>query len=76
MIMIINFIFNFTNLCIAICLFTKLLTLGILFSSAVNAEVVAKPLILGILPSISVTLVSKSVFLTKLVISGIFCLSY
>ena len=35
---------------------TKLLTLGILFSTTVNAEVVTKPLILGILPSISLTL--------------------
>ena len=42
--------------------FTKLLTSGILFSTAVNAELVAKPLILAILPSISVTLESKSVF--------------
>ena len=60
--MIINFIFNFTNLCIVICFFTKLLTSGILFSTAVNAELVAKPVILGILPSISVTLALKSVF--------------
>ena len=37
--------------------FTKLLTSGILFSTAVNAELVAKHLILGILPSILVTLV-------------------
>ena len=35
---------------------TKLLTSGILFSTAVNAEVVAKPVILGILPFISVVL--------------------
>ena len=34
----------------------KLLTPGILFSTAVNAAVVAKPLILGILLSISVIL--------------------
>ena len=36
---------------------TKLLILGILFSTAVNAEVVAKPVIPGILPSISLILV-------------------
>ena len=36
---------------------TKLLISGILFSTTVNAEFVAKPLILGILPSISVVLV-------------------
>ena len=34
--------------------FTKLLTSGILFLTAVNAAVVAKPVILGILLSISV----------------------
>ena len=45
--------------------FTKLLTLGILFSTADNAELVAKPPILGILLSISLILEFKSVFLTK-----------
>ena len=35
---------------------TKPLTSGILFSNAVNAELVARPVILGILPSISVIL--------------------
>ena len=39
---------------------TKLLASAILFSIAVNAEVVAKPVILGILPSISVILVLQS----------------
>ena len=52
--------------------FTKLLTSGILFLTAVNAELVAKPVMLGILPSSSVTLALKSVFLTKPLISGIF----
>ena len=41
---------------------TKLLTSGILFSAAVNAELVAKPVILGTLPSNSVILAFKSVF--------------
>ena len=41
---------------------TKLVTSGILFSTTDNSELVAKPVILGILPSISVTLVLKSVF--------------
>ena len=36
--------------------FTKLLTSVILFSTIVNAELVARPVILGILPSISVIL--------------------
>ena len=43
--MISNFLFKLTNFCVT----TKLLTLEILFSTAVNAEVVAKPIILGIL---------------------------
>ena len=55
--MINNFLLNFTNFCVIICFFfTKLLTSGILLSAAVNAELVAKPLILGILASISVIL--------------------
>ena len=45
--------------------------LGILFSNVVNAAFVAKPLILGILPSISMILVLYSVFLTRPLISGI-----
>ena len=48
----------------------KLVISGILFSTAVNDKLVAKPLILGILPSTSVILESKSV-LTKLVTLGI-----
>ena len=51
---------------------TKLLTLRILFTTAVNAELVTKPLILGMLPSISLTLVLWSDFLTRLQVSGIF----
>ena len=41
---------------------TRLVTSGILFSTVVNAELAARPVILGILPSISITLASKSVF--------------
>ena len=40
----------------------KLLTPGILFSTAVNATVLAKPEILSILPSVSVILALESVF--------------
>ena len=55
--MITDFILYLTNLCVIICFFlTKHLTSGILFSTAVNAELVTKPLILGILPSISLIL--------------------
>ena len=53
MIMISNFLFNFTNFYIIICFLTKLLIPDNLISTAVYAELVAKPLILGILLSIS-----------------------
>ena len=44
----INFISSFTNFCVIVSFFfTKLLTLGILFSTAVRAVVVAKLVILG-----------------------------
>ena len=56
MIMISKLIFNFSNLCVIIYFLTKLLILGILFSTAVNAAFVAKSLILGILFSMSVIL--------------------
>ena len=49
----------------------RLLVLGILFSTAVNAEVVAKPLILGILALNSFNFVLKIVLVAKLLISGI-----
>ena len=57
-----NFIFNFTNFCVIISFFlTKLLTLGILFSTAVRAVVVAKLLILGISLLISLILALRAV---------------
>ena len=46
MIMISKFLFNFTKFCVII----------ILFSVAVSAEFAANPLMLGILPSISIIL--------------------
>ena len=57
MIMIVKFTFNISNLSIIVCFLTKQVTLGILFSAVVNAVFVTKPLISGILPSISVILV-------------------
>ena len=51
---------------------TKLLTFGILFSTAVNAELVANQVILGILFFISVILAFKSVFLARYLELGIF----
>ena len=47
---------------------TKLLILGILFSTAVNAEVVAKPVILGVSFLIFVL---RLLLVAKLLISGI-----
>ena len=54
MIMITEFTFNFTNFVLQSVFLTKLLTFGTLFSTAVNAKLVLKPLILGILPYVSV----------------------
>ena len=54
--MIIKFLFNVSNSWVIICFLTRLLKLGILFQSVVNAAFVAKPLILDVLPSISVML--------------------
>ena len=48
-----------------------MLTLGILFSTAVNAEVVAKPLIRGISVLTSSIFVLRIVLVAKLVISGV-----
>ena len=62
MTMINTFFFNFINFCVIMFFLTKLLTSSILFSTAVNAVVVAKPLILAILPSISVIVALSSVF--------------
>ena len=68
MIMIINLLFNFTNFYVIVFFLTKPLTLVILFSTAVNATLVAKPQ-----PSTSVILELKSVFfLSKPLLSGIF----
>ena len=50
---------------------TKLVTPGIFLSTVFNTELVARRIILGILPSTSVILESKPVFLTKLVTLGI-----
>ena len=73
--MISNFLFNFKNVCSVVSFFlTKLLTLGILFSTVVRAVVVAKLLILSISPLtsfISFILALREALVAKLVISGI-----
>ena len=65
MIMITNLLLNFTNFCITVCFLTKLMAFGILFSTAVNAELVANRVVLGILFSISIILAFKFVFLAR-----------
>ena len=50
---------------------TKLLTLGILFSTSARVAVVAKLVMLGILPLFSFVLALRAEVVAKLVISGI-----
>ena len=70
--MISKFRFNFTNFCAIVSFFNRLLTLGISFSTAVRALVVATLVILGISPLTSFNLALRVVLVAKLVISGIF----
>ena len=49
MLMISNFFLIFIKVCVIVSFLTRFLTFGILYSTAVNAEAVAKPIILGIL---------------------------
>ena len=71
MIIISNFLFNFINFCVIVSFFTKLLTLGNLFPTAVRAAVAAKLVIPGISPLTSFILALRVVLVAKLVISGI-----
>ena len=68
MIMSSNFLFNFINFCVIVSFFTKLLTRGILFSTALRAVLVVKLVILGITPSTSFVLALRVVLEGKLVI--------
>ena len=72
MIIISNFLLNFANLFVAVSFLTKLLWLGVLFSTAVKAVIVAKLVILGISPLTSFILALRVVLVAKLVISGIY----
>ena len=65
-----NFIFNFGNFCVIVSFLTKLLTLGILSSTAVRTVVVAKLVILGILFLTSFILALIAVIAAKLVVVG------
>ena len=68
---IVIFVFHFINFGVLVSFFTKLLTLGLLFSTALRAVLVAKLVILGISPSTSSILASRVVLVTKLVMPGI-----
>ena len=66
-----SFIFNFTNFCVIVSFLTKLLTLGISYSTAVRVVVVAKLLILSILFLSSFILTLRAVVaVAKLVTLG------
>ena len=71
MIMICNSFFSFIKLCIVVSFLTKLLTLGILFSTGVKAAIVTKLVILGISPLTTCILALREALVAKLVISGI-----
>ena len=71
MIIIRNFLFNFINFCVIVIFLTKLLTLDILFSTAVREALVAKLVILCISSLTSFILVLRLVLVAELVISGI-----
>ena len=67
-----NFILNFTNFYVIVSFLTRLLTLGILFPTAVRAVVVvAKLVILGISPLTLFTLALRETLVAKFVILGI-----
>ena len=70
MIMISKLFSKLLDFCVIVLFLIKQLTLGILFSTAVNTDFVVKPLISGILFSNSVSFI----FLTKSVTSGFFFL--
>ena len=71
MIMISNFLFNFTSFCVILSFLTELLTLGILFLTAVRVVVLDKLVMLGILPLTSFILAFRAEVVAKLVILGI-----
>ena len=68
MIIISNFLFNFTNFWVIVIFLTKLLTLGILLSTGLRAVVLAKSVILGVLPLTSFILALRVAVVAKLLI--------
>ena len=74
--MISNFLLNFISFCVIVRSLTKLLTLGILLSTAVRALVVARLEILGISPLTSFILAVRVVLVPKVIMSGILSLMF
>ena len=70
-----NYFFNFTSFCAIVKFLTKLLTLGILFSTSLRAAVVDKLVILSILSLTSFILALRAAVVAKLVILGILFLT-
>ena len=74
--MISNFLMNFISFCVIVRFLTKLLTLGVLLSTAVRALVVARLEILGISPLTSFILAVRVVLVPKVIMSGILSLMF
>ena len=73
MLMISNFLLNFISFCVIVRFLTKLLTLGILLSTAVRALVVARLVTLGISPLTSFILAVRVVLVPKVIMPAILC---
>ena len=73
MLMISNFLLNFISFCVIVRFLTKLLTLGILLSTAVRALVVARLVTLDYSPLTSFILAVRVVLVPKVIMSAILC---
>ena len=73
--MISKFLSNSINFCVIVSFLTKLLTLGILFSTALRV-VLARLVVLGISPLTSFILALRVVLIAELVISGLLSLIF
>ena len=71
--MISNFLLNFISFCVIVRFLTKLLTLGILLSTAVRALVVARLVTLDYSPLTSFILAVRVVLVPKVIMSAILC---
>ena len=75
MTMISKFLSNSINFCVIVSFLTKLLTLGILFSTALRV-VLARLVVLGISPLTSFILALRVVLIAEFVISGLLSLIF